>query len=345
MIYVVWIDNLEPYKFLETSAGNMCETKSPNISSQGLCRADDVATHPNVHFIIIFDILHIIGPVPLLAILLTAWRSSEVTRTSTQVMSLSSWIIFSVANLVILGQQTGPPPATSICLVQAMLIYSSPVLVLHLTDVSIVVHFLRLDAYLSASLSIMPNSRISRTHMILFYVIPCGVPLAIIIEVLVLGLLNPSTIRRDPSGMYCDVAISIPSKITGGAVMCGLLILLVLEVLAYLRARRECTALLKSEYSTNTRQNFPGDVIARMVVFTFCALIAFSLSFVQYLPQHIAIDNGKVTLVQATLPFCAGLIFGTQMDILRVWIPRKRQGLEGIDPACTYNLDQIRACE
>lgn len=90
----------------------------------------DSKTHPHKTLIIIFDILYTVGPVSLLLILLTAWLSRDVRRRPTWFMAVGSWVVISVANTLLIGHQTGSADQIpdGLCVVQAILIYASPVL-------------------------------------------------------------------------------------------------------------------------------------------------------------------------------------------------------------------------
>ncbi|KAF8183941.1 hypothetical protein BJ912DRAFT_975646 [Pholiota molesta] len=281
--------------------------------------SDGTISRPNITFIATFDVLYILGPVSLLAILLTAWCSPNVRRPSTWFMAVGSWVVISVANILLLGHQMGPMPPHSLCLAQATLIYASPVFCAFSAAAFL------LETYFAAIHFKLPYLCGIRTHIMLFYLIPCMGSLFIIIEALTLGVLNTSMVERDASGLYCNLSSTIPRKVTGGSIMCGLLIVLIVEVLivlAYRRTSRESTQWLDPGY-IKSRPNISGDHIARILAFTTCALVAFSASLLQYLPRAVPIDNGKISLVQAALPCCASLIFGTQRDILCVWIPAR----------------------
>ncbi|KJA26312.1 hypothetical protein HYPSUDRAFT_64036 [Hypholoma sublateritium FD-334 SS-4] len=277
-------------------------------------------THPRKVLIIIFDILYIVGPVSLLIILLTAWRSRDVRRRPTWFMAVGSWVVISVANTLLIGHQTGLAEHIphGICLVQSILIYTSPVFCAFSA-----VSFL-LQTYLAMSIYTLPNISGVNTNIVVLYVVPCAISLSIVVEGLILGVSKPLYVERDASGLYCNFSISTPRKITGGSIMCGLLIVLLIEALmivAFRQRAQNVAKLDKLEYAEN-RQAVYVDDLARVGAFTTCALVSFSVSLVQYMPKYM-IDNGVVSVVQATLPCCAGLIFGSQKDILRAWLPRR----------------------
>jgi len=267
---------------------------------------------PNVHFIIIFDVLYGVGLVFLLPILYTALRSPGIKRASTWFMVIGSWVVTSLSNLILLGQQTGPPPRISVCLMQAMLVYASPILC------SFSALAFMLQVYLSVPLALKSNSKISRTQTRLLHLVPCTSFLCVLIEVLIIGLLNPEKIQRAQEGMYCNLSGSTSYIITAGLTISATVIMIIIEVLTAMTLRR----IWKSSARLNDVQNnefLSMDVIARVAAFSFCPMIALAVSLLQYLPKH---DNTKekLQLVIATLPCCAILIFGSQRDILRAWM-------------------------
>ncbi|KAF8968132.1 hypothetical protein BDZ97DRAFT_1916351 [Flammula alnicola] len=294
----------------------IAKRSAETASMSGVSPATSVTfvSDPNVHFIILFDILYILGLVSVSVILITATLSSRIRRTSTWFMVLGSWFVTSLANLILLGQQTGPPPKTSVCLLQAMLIYATPVFA-SFTVVAFLLH-----VYLSIQLAVKSHSAISQTHLILFHAIPCGAFISVLVEVLILGLLNPSTIQRHPSGMYCHLSSSIPSKITAGITICAMLAFLVLGTLVVITLRRVWRAAGQIAALQDYTQISP-DIATRIIIFGFCPIIALAVSFLQYLPGHNPVSMGtKLNIVLAVLPIVASLIFGSQRDIASVWM-------------------------
>ncbi|PPQ78958.1 hypothetical protein CVT25_002287 [Psilocybe cyanescens] len=94
-------------------------------------RFEDTASPSSqaIRDIIAFDVLYGVGLVLLILLLFTALFSPHhIKRGPTWFMMLVGWMITSMGNLIIVGQQTGPPPKQAICLMQAMIVYASPVL-------------------------------------------------------------------------------------------------------------------------------------------------------------------------------------------------------------------------
>ncbi|KDR76232.1 hypothetical protein GALMADRAFT_247523 [Galerina marginata CBS 339.88] len=277
----------------------------------------DKATPPNVHDIIIFDVLFGAGVVFLLPILSVALYSRHIKRASTWYMVIGSWVITSLSNLILLGQQTGRPPNAGICLMQAMLIYATPVLC-SFTAVAFM-----LQVYLSIILSLRWNSKISRVQMRFLHLVPVVSFFCVLIEVMIIGLLNPAQVQRTSSGVYCNLSGSLASMITAGLTILAMLMIIIVEILTAITLRR----LWKSSGRTNAVANnefLSIDVIARVAVFSFCPMIALAISLLQYLPSH-NIDIAKLEIAVAILPCCAILIFGSQKDLLRAFMFWKGQ--------------------
>ncbi|KAK0222272.1 hypothetical protein IW262DRAFT_972317 [Armillaria fumosa] len=80
----------------------------------------------------IFNCLQLLGLTLLLLVLLPALFSTRINRMRTWHTMILSGIIYNLCYLplMILGQQTGPPPSFLICLFQSCLIYCAPVLLM-----------------------------------------------------------------------------------------------------------------------------------------------------------------------------------------------------------------------
>ncbi|KAF8183944.1 hypothetical protein BJ912DRAFT_975658 [Pholiota molesta] len=271
---------------------------------------------PVIHFIVAFDILHVLGLVFLGAILLTVGRSFHIKRASTWFMFILSWFLTSLSNLMILGQQTGSAPREGVCLIQAMLIYGMPVF----SSLYAVAFLLQL--YLFVRNTVNENSiAVTRRQIVMIHALPFTAFTVTLIEVLTLGLLHPEAIQRHPSGMFCHLSNQIPSQITAAFTILAMITFLSLGILIFLKLRLKWTAVYAISSTAKTYPQISPDVATRVLIFSFCPIIALALSSIQYLPQHSAdATKAKLNIVLAVLPLVAGLIFGSQRDILRVWM-------------------------
>ncbi|KAF8183940.1 hypothetical protein BJ912DRAFT_538710 [Pholiota molesta] len=268
--------------------------------------------NPNVHLIITFDVLHATGVALLLAILLVAYLSPKIRRKSTWYMVVVAWIVISLSNLMLLGEQTGPEPGTAICFVQTMFVYALPPFA-----IAYVAAFM-IDAYLTlerASKS-LSTSRTYRLDNIFLHGIPTTVLFAILIEVFMVGSSHPEEIlRHEDSGMYCHFSGSLPRNISAVLAICGVAVIYILVALIFIKYRR-WSRKIKAVDQSSTAIGFSVDVFVRMVVFSSLSVIVLAIAFNPFIPSQRAVVASGGAILQATLPFFAALILGTQRDII-----------------------------
>lgn len=75
------------------------------------------------NLIIAYNVLEILGILILSLILITAWLSSTIRRSTSWYLFLSSGAISSVTGLLLLGNQTNRAPSRGVCITQAILLY------------------------------------------------------------------------------------------------------------------------------------------------------------------------------------------------------------------------------
>lgn len=80
----------------------------------------------------IFNTLLFLGGFLNATILVVAFWSRHVHRRTGWYNVLVSWVIYSISYLLIFGYQNGPEPSFGVCIAQAALIYSCPVLWVHI---------------------------------------------------------------------------------------------------------------------------------------------------------------------------------------------------------------------
>jgi len=158
--------------------------------------------------------------------------------------------------------------------------------------------------------------------MILLHTVPCVSFLCVLVEVLIVGVLQPDSIQRHPLGMYCHLTVSTAPKITAGLSIIAMAAFLCLEGAIGLTLWRLWRSSGKLT-PLRTQDHISIDVAARVVIFGFCPMIAIGVSAVS-IPK-LSVDDNKTTLIQAALPVTASLIFGTQRDILLAWMFWRRR--------------------
>ncbi|KDR82157.1 hypothetical protein GALMADRAFT_240690 [Galerina marginata CBS 339.88] len=259
--------------------------------------------------IVAFDILCFLGTVLLTAAFCTACCSSKVPRASIWFTFVASLILTTIFNLLILGQQAGKPPNYTRCAVQAISIYSMPVLIAHTAAA------LLLQVYLSI-VFIRKSRKLSNLHILLLNIVPVLTPIVIVIYSITIGLQNPSLIQRDLSGMRCHVNVDHDQLFdySFGTSVTGVVVLLVLEVFVVSNLFR-----YRSTYEKLLTDNrMSPQVMIRVCFFNIFFILAVIVSLV---PVRNRV-NIKVlsNLTAALIPAVAGIMFFTQKDILTVWM-------------------------
>lgn len=220
------------------------------------------------------------------------------------VLSTTSYLILSFA-----GQQTGFQPRPSTCLAQAALVYGAP----SLTATTTLLLTLQLW---STMVAVFQNAQDAKrpggwlqTHMRLLSLAPYVLFLVVVIASAINGGKNPTTVRRASSSVYCIIDTGVPGKISAGLVM--------LTLFVTLGAEGMIGTLLYRNWSIFGRK---GDFLAtviRITVFTFVGLLAIIISLI-FISDR---DHGDLSNIFIALaPIAAVLIFGTQGDMVRVWM-------------------------
>ncbi|PPQ84888.1 hypothetical protein CVT24_013069, partial [Panaeolus cyanescens] len=242
------LPRLDPFG-LETSYSNSSDTI-------------DVAINyiPDVGLIVAFDILYILGFVLVTAILLTAWLSSQVQRSSLWFLFLGSWSVASFANLLLLGNQTNRNPNKALCLIQASLIYASPVLNAT-TCLSFMTH-----VYLSVRITIESASRLPTVSTRMLHVLPWVSFLAVIVEVIAVGLMDPKQLVPDASGMYCHIMNPLPNRISATLTIACMVVVIILDVLVtrILRTVWQESRTHTRPHSVLVQEHFSLDIVIRV---------------------------------------------------------------------------------
>lgn len=273
---------------------------------------------PHVNLITAFDALYILGFIAVTAILLTAWLSSQIHRSSLWFLFVGSWSVASLANLLLLGNQTNPTPNGALCLAQASLIYAAPVL--NATScLSFMTH-----VYFSVSLTVESGPRMPLLSTRMLHILPWFAFIFVITEVVAVGVIHHDSVVPDASGMYCHITNSLPNRISASMTIVCMISVIVLDVLVTRILRRtwhETRSITASRpQSVSMQEHFSLDIVIRVVIFGFCPMLALAISSTQYLPntQHLLLSE-RMNVVTAALPLSAFIIFGSQRDILRVW--------------------------
>jgi len=258
--------------------------------------------------------LHLIALFGILVLWLTAICARGIRRHPTWYSFVIAWNFwsFSWAVLAFTGQlNSGTNVPHSVCLAQASLVYAAPVLTSTAT-LSFVTHtWLVLRGIVAKG----PMKMRQRT-MILLLAVPYALWLPTTLLILAYGLQNPATVGR-LNPIQCvvrapDLLMKLPFGI--GSVASAATLFLQ-AVIGYYLLRYNKTIAGSQEY---------GPII-RVLLFAALVLIGI-VAQISTLVDEQVYNSEWVAVVTAILAPSGLLIFGSQMDLLRMWmfwIPRR----------------------
>ncbi|KAJ7431779.1 hypothetical protein B0H11DRAFT_2128769 [Mycena galericulata] len=257
----------------------------------------------------IFNTFSALGVVFLALIVATAYFSPTVHRSELWFRHIIAWIVYSAAFLLLIGHQEGSNPPFGLCLFQAALIYAVP------TFPTLSAFCFVADLYIRLS-SVVYKKRKIRPALKKFLVnFPLVVLLGVFIEVLVL-VQDPGIVGWESSHLYCHVATSEPSLISGGIIVATGLLIFPLEIWIAVVLYRNW---LSFRGARGQDQQLFLTMFIRIVLFTVISMLGVGLSSLS-IGSPNAPKPYWTRLVLTIVPIIAALTFGSQEDIMRSWI-------------------------
>ncbi|KAL4264672.1 hypothetical protein AB1N83_003958 [Pleurotus pulmonarius] len=250
-----------------------------------------------------YNVVLIVGLVLNILVVSVAYVSRRVQRCRSWYIFMMSWIILSLSFLFLLGQQTGPKPAFEICLAQAVLIYAAPPLTAFSTLILVVNLYFGLSGGCARA----------RFLLWLSMLLPPAVYLSIIAEATVIGITNPSEVRRDRTGMYCHIKLATPAIVTFAVIGLSVIFMVGFMVATVLVVRRKSTSFVGQKVPASV---VPLGIIVRVGVFTIAPISVLILEALIMLKSQSIVAMSVTAIMYAVLPLLAALTFGTQADIL-----------------------------
>ncbi|KAJ7585069.1 hypothetical protein C8J56DRAFT_949794 [Mycena floridula] len=263
----------------------------------------------------IFLGLHAAGLVLLSIVFLTALLSTTIQRMSTWFMFIFSYMFYCTSFLLLGGHNCDPIPPATLCNIQAALIYASPVLSACSTLSYVLEIFVGLTTHLW-------RTKVSPTYIIWLRTVPWVVFGFILIEALVFEV--EYEVKPNSDHMFCHVATSnVPSNMTSIVILFPLLGVLILQGFISVMLSKHWSAFRK--ISAKSTDVFSTSALLRLGAFSILMpmtviilIIASTVQTIKY-PDMIPRQGGW-NLVVPILPITAALIFGTQKDMLKVWV-------------------------
>ncbi|KAF5363065.1 hypothetical protein D9758_012662 [Tetrapyrgos nigripes] len=268
---------------------------------------DDTQYSPSL--INVFIAFQLIGLIGFIITFIVALFSS-VRRHPTWYNFLASWIIscFSYALLFFGGELNSgdakEKPSMALCMTQASLIYAAPPFAAA-TTLGLVVQI-----WFTVRSMVNPNPMLGQRYWTsLILILPWLLWISVIAESVGFALGTPSSVRRTGSGMYCNTGIRIPGRVSAVLAVLMLIPAVVFEALIIFALRRNWPAF-------KVRKNTMSMII-RVFGFSIFGVFALILSLFFIFTIHHGAD---LNIVVATIPVAALLIFGSQRDLLNVYL-------------------------
>ncbi|KAM5539218.1 hypothetical protein V8D89_007091 [Ganoderma adspersum] len=267
-----------------------------------------VQDHTEVRIFVAFQA---IGAIGLLAVLLTVIFAPRVYRHFTWLNFCITWLIYCISYLLLAfsGAQTSPePPSYGLCLTQASLIYAAPILVAMSTFALV------LQLWFTLSKALAPPQAKQRDCLRngFLLIAPYVAWLTIVIAILSIGTMHPNVVERAGHFVYCTISTGKPGTIIAAIVVTILLIMIGFDLYIGWMLYKNWRALHKSDHPFQ----IPLSLLLRVAVFSFVCVIGIGCAFVFLAGVSYYAGN----IIIALMPLIAFLVFGTQRDILRVWM-------------------------
>ncbi|KAF5350777.1 hypothetical protein D9758_010329 [Tetrapyrgos nigripes] len=196
--------------------------------------------HTNVilHIFFAFQLFSLAG----LSVILFTTAITRTWKHPTWINFCVTWIISCISYSLLVGRPLSYVPPHQLCLAQAALIYTVPTLTAFGTF-SLVLHVFRMVRHCGDG---------GKALTIALVVSPYLAASGMMVMALIIGLRDPSTVRRTSSGLYCDMGNEIPGRISAGVVTIVMIVCIILEALISRDVKRQWSFLRASASSRNT---------------------------------------------------------------------------------------------
>ncbi|KAH8833282.1 hypothetical protein DL96DRAFT_1811786 [Flagelloscypha sp. PMI_526] len=271
---------------------------------------------PNPTHIAGYNILHICGFLATSCITLTAYFSRRIHRSPNWYMAMFMWMWWCIpySLLMFSGHQLDvkkvPVPPRALCTIQAAFVYASPSAV-SLANFGILA---QISSLLFEALYEKPGLSKKISRSVLYAPLICYVTIFFIS--LSVGIDNLPRVNRSSTGAYCNIDHPLPSGISSVASLVAAVLILLLELFTFALLWKHRAWVKRMKTSSNP---MPISLFIRVVCFSMGPIIG-SIFSGSSVGSNGMYHNPAIVLVTAGAPLLSALIFGTQRDILCVWM-------------------------
>ncbi|KAH8833281.1 hypothetical protein DL96DRAFT_1705284 [Flagelloscypha sp. PMI_526] len=275
---------------------------------------------PNPAHITGYNILQISGFLATSCITLTAYFSRRIQRSRNWYMAMFMWMWWCIpySLLMLSGHQldvkTVPVPPRALCTIQAAFIYASPSSA-GFANLSIL-------AQISSILfeALYDKRGLSRQVSQSLLYVPLICYIIIFFISLSVGIDNLSQVNRSSTAAYCNINHIVPSAVSAVACLIAAVLILLLEAFTFALLWKHRVWLKRMKSSSSP---LPISLFIRVACFSMGPIIASILAGAS-IGSNGLYENPAIVLITAGAPLLAALTFGTQRDIISVWMFWKR---------------------
>ncbi|ESK82906.1 hypothetical protein Moror_1360 [Moniliophthora roreri MCA 2997] len=296
--------------------------------SQIVSLAREADEQPRLSLLYAYNVLQIVGFCLTAMILLTAWLSSKVRRSTAWYLFMTGWPLWCISHSLIFGYQTVTQGLPSKSIEQFCLLMPPTFLMQQCTiDHRLTFHNLQFHFALSAGIRQQRPPVWVDTAIITVPIVVWVVHFSCVIAV---GLEDKSRVVRASNLMHRNLSYGTPATVSGILVGVTAIAMLIMEVSVAI-------IIFKNLAAFQRIRNVPGNhivstsMIVRISLFSLLPLLTLGFSR-QSLTTHHGGAEARVSI--ATFPTAATLIFGTQRDMVRSWMfwRKDQPSTRGIDP-------------
>jgi len=264
---------------------------------------------PNYRPVEAFIALQILGGTLFVLVALSAFLAQlrGGSRHPTFFSFCFAWVVFCVSySLLYFAGQQGTRPEHGLCVVHSALVYAAPPLASSAT-ISLVTHLL-LNVLLA--LSRTPDKRRSSLTSAALVVVPWVIWAAVFVGVLLFGIHHSNLVKISPNGTFCILVHTTLPKLTSLWATIASTVLVSEEVVIAILLYKN-----REVFSGGLGRN--KTMAIRVGIFIMLGVGAIAVALVYTVTQKRGV---QFDLLIAAIPSSAAVIFGSQKDILRVWV-------------------------
>ncbi|KAF5359119.1 hypothetical protein D9756_003486 [Leucocoprinus leucothites] len=268
--------------------------------------------------LVLFDVVTILSFALIALILATAYCSKHVHLRKAWYGQMVQWMIYCMSYMLLFGFQEGTEPPRSLCLFQASLIYACPPACAVGSTCFII------DFYMSTSL-LHKNPTLKMPKLeILFISLPWITLTGTALQVVLFTVANQKfdAVRRSPGCFLCNISDPEPTIVSVTLVLLALIVWFYYEVQSGIIMYRN--RLEYAGFSYKAARKYLSLYI-RSAILTVGMAVGTAISIWALSSSSRRFGMGTWSVALPFMPIFVALVFGTQEDIMRVWMFWKKR--------------------